>query len=1845
MNSLFNRARLRNKTVIGKPWICLIISILFLSHKSFAQEGYLIPTDATQKNFLKAYHLIFHSANNDFHKESIIQDTSLFTRYGEFSTYWITSGSAKGSFVYPDSLEEQSNLTNTPYSSTYNWQNQTHLSVQYKATPKTIAIFHSNILVNNFTINWEAPIFRSMFNTFLENDTWYYLNETQVLSGINDSTSLLIIPSFNGEKSYIDSMIGIYPNMGTNIKSFLARGGTIYAEGNGAYFLEAIGVFSSGSVNYNNKLDASSNYIALNEAANHPIGFASATLGNTVYSSSIPYVSQSGISVISSAATDSRPVIFTLEGTNANGGRIICNLGLPTSGGMASVENGSRQLQWTFNTLLYAFSSKIDLSRSVKNSFNSSIIANSNSVAYDRLDTFKVKMVVRNLSDESISSVSITEDLRGFFKFMDISSSVPYTLNGNKLTFTLSLSAKSEQIVWLTLRCPDTESSAYENVDKYIDYDTYLPASLNTTSYSDAEGLHSFYKKRNYADIMFSARIVADADVNWKNFLGLEYQPFKVFMIMENKERTQAANTVYTQYIPKDVPFYWSDKSINIPILQTPGGKYVDILRGSDDQNNPEYDLDSDGKPDVWLDTASIYPKGYILTEDSVYWANPWEHLRTGNDSIVFEDIDHDGKVARDTNGDGIVDIEEPGDKIRVWKITWNIGTVNGYDYFDPYCSYEVWVDPPDLVKLSAGVAHVYGTLKEDVDGMFYPYTPDISKADKNDTHWTRWMESDGTNPVGKQFIYQTIQNYQGYTFIDTAAEHYTLKPYDKCVGTVPQPHEEFLAVVSMGGEEIDMYHPTPAQSLYSKINYKTMFNEDRVTPIRTTYTYYAPLPNPLQFEYLASTYSIKDTLGNKLNYLPAYGKAKLKFDVDASTEYSYYWIRNFGYPTDRKPDWIKDNSSATGNGVFGYMIYEIPKGLGGYKITLPVNADGTYNTDSIVQVDGKPFSTWITNENTGNAIEVWEDESNYQIYIPQVLVPPAVDDDNHDGIDDWIDDAGDRFQSSTGFLHDPFMIGNGEDYPNSPSTPFEDTGYGTVTSGWSSGADGTYGDDNFETLGRTNFTINAIYEGKGKEGPVDISKGATLVVEEIFGGSPWVINSHVLPGYAKGVKYKLTSEVTPKTVKYGTDTVYIKHTIEDLNEPHEFNSNFDPYHISLGYDESAITALAGGKDPCSLIDPVINTTTIIDPDTDHKTITLVPDADGTNSDLTGYPRTAEGTFLEVKIEIANRTADNWYNTTIKPVLTGLGKTKVEMEYVAYPRPLVPSHVENGTVVSGDQPGTFTTGWRFNQPENEVLVKMGDTLNLIQPTRRAYFVILLKIDESLKNGIYPINFTIDGKKVNYKGTQNGSVSYAVPQVLFSITNKISEAKASVYQKFKIDTATLTELKVNGTSYFEGTKEVKYSVNDVDYTNYTSLTNTLPATYSDSVETIDMKKVAQLPNADSAKLYLLEKVIVNSYRGGEDIDLTTKQQLSYIHDNETQSVTSDKLVVSPYGPRILINQKLYSVNGVLVDDLYNIESTSDKQYAVTRLEIINAGNDVSENTVVKVHPGEAYTVLEDSLASNIKYTDGLISVNVGILAPGETKYAYIYYQFTNAANVEDLLTVIELSDIKYTGSATNSNFSYVDTTTVENIAKDLKLQSIAFSKESENKFAVTVYAQNRGIPVKNVWLRVYAVVGGVVIQYPIAEKEIETFNAGEIVSLDVEYTLPNNEEVKIYAKIDDDDNINEIIETNNDKYQLLVESSDVKEISDAGTISVYPNPFAEKVYFMYDLTQNMKDVKITIYNSKGSTIVILTNCAKDAGKHILEWSPENLPTGNYIYKIEFTGKNTGSSVASGIILKN
>lgn len=1850
----------------------LLIACFTVLTNSVSSQGVLIPTDSSQADFLKAYKLVLEKSDKDYHLTGTV-DSILFPKYGEFSVYWAGTGADKGNFVLPESVPlPYSSVTATNYFSPYNWAGSNHYSLQFKRSQKPIALFKSSILRNNLTITWASLYFKNAFDTYLYDDMYYFVNEQTFDNNfLSDDTRLLIFPSFviegNNSILWMDSVLTVSPHMKAKIDTFLSKGGTIYAEGNAVYLIEKLGFLDPGAVDFNHFAWANPNTnlidIDITSAAN-PISFTTDATGNHLFAASVPTVNTGSAEVVARLSSNSAPAVFVLKDAQAGGGRIICNLGMPTIGGCSDVLGGSRQLQWTFNTLLYSFSNSVDVTRSVFNDLPNGIVAGKNAIPYDKADTFEVRVKVRNLSSVPVANAKVKEKISDYFSFVDVGtlpSGISYTISGNDLEFSCAnLPAASENTIVYRLQTPPLTSQIHEDIDNYIAWDNYINTSLNSTEYADNEGKHGYNKFKAYADVMFSADLAADADLNWKNFLGIYYQPFKVFMIMENKERTAAQQTQYVQYIPKDVPFYWVDHSLNVPVLKTPGGKFVDVLKGSNDQGIPQFDISNNGHPDAWLDTASIYPKGYILTEDSVYWQNPWHRLATGDTVPYYEDIDHDGLRAQDQNNDGIAEIGEPGDKIRVWKVTWNINDVPGHQVYDPYCSYEIWVDPPDLVKMAAGIGHVNGTLTDSVPGMFYPYSPDLNSPNLADTSWTHWMDRDSTGQIKwVQLIYQSINNYEGYTFIDTAAIHYQLLPTDSCAGTVPQPHNEFIAVLSMGGEEIDMNNPTPACSNYSNIDYKTIFNENKKTPIRTTYTYYAPLPNPLQFEYLTNNYIIKDSLNNTLQTLPSSGKAYISYNVDASTEYSYYWIRNVGHDVDfNDPSLASEGAEGLGDGVFGYMVYDIPKGFSNYKITLPTLAGGGYDINSIVQVDGHPFQQWLINPNTSDSISIWEDDFCYHIHMPQLLIPPALCDKNGDGTDDWIDDRGDRFHSPTGYLHDVFMLGDGETYPAGATHVFShlDEGMaGQVDSGWCAGADNTYGSDWFDNPGRVRFSINAIYEGKGKEGPVEISKGGWLVVEEIFGGSPWVIFSHTLSAFAQGVDLSVISTPSPVIVRKGIDTCYVKHKIEDLNEPHEFDGNFDPYHVCYGYGDVSISTYAGGKDPCSLITPSNAMSAIVDPLYDHETVTLVPLADAGNPDLAGFPQTVSGTFVEAMVTVVNGTEDNWVDTKISPVIPSeLGNTHVVMKYVAYPRPLVPAVADPNTgavLHSGDQIGSFSAGWRFNQPDGEVLVKMGDTLNLLQPTRRAYFMFLISIDETLPQGVYSIPFNISGTRVHYTGTNNGAVSYDVPRLQFSVTPKTSSGNIIDFEKLVIGESDLSNLTVNTTPEFKGLENVKWSVNDVNHTDFPSMTDTLSASYSPGQEVISVNSANSLfnsfPSADTSLIYILEQGEVDATNAqlGEDLDITTSEILNYTYSSAPDSVGDHVVSVIPLYPLLFIDKKIYSINGTKVGDNDTVSFMPDTTLEVVALvSCYNFGSDMAVNTIMNLTNGPAFEVMADSLPLHCSSSNPVVTDSMGAIIPGQKRALFIHYHIIEniCDSIYDVNNLISKIDLFFSGNLIQKNYTFADSSLLKFPASELNLFNLAADKTEAlagDGINISVNAENKGATVKNAWLRVYSILGGDTLL--IGENHYDKINSGEVVNYSLSYTVPGDAyTLFLFSKIESLDTFE--VCTNNNRKTIRI-----KILEGAWIDNVFssPNPFTQEVGFYYELGSDMKEINIDLFTSEGKDVDHISKCPSDIGFHVVKWNGAALNQGVYYFRISGTDAKGKTHEYTDKIVKN
>lgn len=68
---------------------------------------------------------------------------------------------------------------------------------------------------------------------------------------------------------------------------------------------------------------------------------------------------------------------------------------------------------------------------------------------------------------------------------------------------------------------------------------------------------------------------------------------------------------------------------------------------------------------------------------------------------------------------------------------------------------------------------------------------------------------------------------------------------------------------------------------------------------------------------------------------------------------------------------------------------------------------------------------------------------------------------------------------------------------------------------------------------------------------------------------------------------------------------------------------------------------------------------------------------------------------------------------------------------------------------------------------------------------------------------------------------------------------------------------------------------------------------------------------------------------------------------------------------------------------------------------------------------------------------------------------------------------------------------------------------------------------------------------------------------------------------------------------------------------------------YPNPFNGEANLTYSLPEN-GSVKLKVYNAIGELVSELVNETQQNGRHMVTFTPENLPAGMYTFKLEFSG---------------
>gem|GEM_PF-712923 len=1874
---------------VTKTLATIIMVALFVS--GVAATVTVIPTDASQSNALSAYHFTLGKAYSSWQGYGSY-DPSLATEYGEIPILWGASGTAAGDFLWPDTVSAGRNFdfsTGSAYS-TSAYQKAFCLSIPGE---NSVAILQGTVKdMLGMSCTWQYPYYQELFNKL---DYSWDLVETAVDSELTEfswRTKLVIIPAFatyaGSSGVYMDETAAMYPDISAALNKFLNSGGTIYAEGNAGYLLEVCGILPQGSINLDDYVEGAATGLCEVTVVDyyHPISFdipssgIYTVLGPTI-ADDIPEM-KTILTVASSwdPADVGKPLVVEIP---VNGGRVILNAGMPTTGIITS--DDPNQWQWAVNALMAAFTGKVMSVRSVLTDADvESVDVAPIALPVNQSDTFEVTIRVRNLWDTPINNVSVNEEISDLYTYVGTSSGPAPTIMGQSITYNIGTMAVGEEvIITYLIKTPDDEDSRWYSITDYVDGDGYAAVASSKMYYTDpADGVVRWsYRNDIKVRFLFEAEIVADTDLNWKNILGEFFQPFKIFSIFENKERTSALHTKYVQYIPLDVPIYWV-APMDIPIIRTPGGKFVDVLRGDWDRNkngkiDPNEifrDMNNDGNPDAWLDVNTMHPQPdewppSTWSVEEIYWLNPW--------SNEFEDIDHDGIRPVDVNGDGIFEVEDPGDKIRALRMEYshNLDPFPGYGWYDPYASWELWIDPPPLLGMAIGAAEAAGSLIVDLDTM-----SDIPEP-YNYENWEHWMETDSAGEiVWKRLVFVHFGSYEGFVFLNDGETVPDPNAID--IGHVPWPRREYIAVLNLGGDEPTMTDPTCDSSRYSYVEYKTIWGKEKKTPIRVSYTYYAPLPNPLQFEYISCTYEITDPpSGEQMQYLPKYGEADLTFNLCASTEYSRYWLKNVGqdygeyefYYDGSVPGWRKTAMApdGLGDGVVGYMVHEIPKGIGNYRIDLPRNGSGDIDIDAIVEGF---FPYIIGDEDVGEEIVVYELPFKWQILIPQILIPPALDDDDFDGTDDWDDDFGDRFVSRTGYLHDIYPPFNGEYaesiYALSPWDLVDIEGDLAVAhKGWCPGADSSYGDDLCEHLGETRLVVHAKYHGEGREGVVEINKGVWLVNEEIFGGSPWVQWSHAQFAFAKGHSIYVNRNATPTVVPIHPDTVIMRWRIAEWDEPKTFDIMYDPYLDGTGYGDATITTHVGGREPASLFEPDGYWNARIDPRTsalggESQTITAIPWASGVEElEAHGYPKTEHGAFLQIVIEVDNTSGKHWYQTTVKPDISALGASELFLWYGCYPRPLVPQHVTFDSlgephVQSGDDPRTFTAGWRFNPSADEVLFQVGDAdgsimIPEIQSSRRAYFIYHIKLDPNLLIGVYDIPFTLSGYAKHYTESGSGTpVSYDVPTAKFAVVERVDGTIVSD-AKFVSAQATLNEFTTELRDYVT----IENPSSDVRWTkdqmptpeNWASMAPTGASVVGSGLSTPLPAELASPwpPDVELGTGYYVNnfwlgaKATVAPPMAADKLPLDYGAELYYDDFMDfTRIADCNNVYVTARGAQMTLRKRVSRVNGVDVaeDEYFFLEQGPNE--LVVEMIATNIGNDIAHDIAIDGQVGDDAELI--SADSTYEYTyDPQTKVihwpDFAHIPPGAERVIPVTIEVEKTEG-NDLLCLfcafaVEFWDslegdtpraVRYRPENPDTIFYGMDL-----FFEDGDLSCATPEPAVGDNVTLTAKVRIDGNTMaKSFVVRFFE--GGTQIGTDQIINALAPSDSFATVSVPFEITADYH---TLYVIVDPDSLIGELDEKNNTTTLELVigKGAPIRQVVNV------PNPFRDYTEFTYILGKPMTDVAIKVFTVRGQPVRNFDMCPASYGYNAFGWDGtdsrgDQIANGTYIYKVVATDED-------------
>lgn len=379
----------------------------------------VIPMDVTQQKLQNAYHrLLTYTYNNG-------------------RLHWANEADtiAPGTMIAPDAA-----LTgNYTY---YTLPSRPYLPRSYALIPGGIAILRSSVMIptshGEVTAMYELAEYRQFFENYLNYAApTSILNETQTAAGLN-AYELLIIPAFRSDATA--QVLAALEDAGAleAIRAFVARGGTLYAQGTGQLIAQAAGVFPAGVVDPTARVQVTPwgnrGYITL-LMPESPLAYSLRT--DELYLLDAPVLHPEAapemevIAVFANAAAGSTPPAVVRQPYGA--GQVIGVAGHPT-------DSGHREQAPLFmNALFLALSARAEFYGDAIQTWNPAYDPHE-FPAYERVPV-SVTLKIANLWDTQLYNVVVTETV-----------SAGYTVLTPTLTLTptriFTTAASATVLVW-----------------------------------------------------------------------------------------------------------------------------------------------------------------------------------------------------------------------------------------------------------------------------------------------------------------------------------------------------------------------------------------------------------------------------------------------------------------------------------------------------------------------------------------------------------------------------------------------------------------------------------------------------------------------------------------------------------------------------------------------------------------------------------------------------------------------------------------------------------------------------------------------------------------------------------------------------------------------------------------------------------------------------------------------------------------------------------------------------------------------------------------------------------------------------------------------------------------------------------------------------------------------------------------------------------------------------------------------------------------------------------------------------------------------------------------------------